>query len=277
MSEVTDLSGRVTVVTGAGAKQGLGNSLARVFAGDGAKVVGVDLRDDRGPDIERQIRDAGGDFTYVRGDLRMVSDCERVIQKAIDLHGRIDILVNNAMTNPDPFGPSHDISEELWDNCLDTMLKGTFFCCRYALKAMLAQQSGLILNISSLAAIGAFPRNRAYGAAKAGVLHLSAGLAEEYRSQGIRVHGIIMGAVDSDEFRSQWTKSPRAAAMPAEQRGAFMASMAARTAHPDDVAREISRIAADDTRWHSGDAIQVPGSTAMIAPVGTVMLRATPG
>lgn len=271
------LEGRVAVIAGVGAMQGLGNSLARVFAARGAKVVGVDVRADRGPEVERAIRDEGGDFHYVQADLRAVSDCERAIQNALDLHGRIDILVNNAMVNPDPFRASHDYDEELWDNCVDTMMKGTFFCCRYALPVMLAQGSGTIINVSSAAALGAFPRNRAYGAAKSGILHLSAGLAEEYRDRGIRVHGIIMGGVSSDEYRRQWSMSPRAAAMPEAERAEFLARHAANGTHPDELAEELARIVADERRWRSGDAIKMPGSTAMIAPAAAVVTRATPG
>ena len=272
-----ELDGRVTVITGVGAAQGLGNSMARIFASKGAKVVGVDLRGDRGPEIERTIRERGGDFTFVHGDLRSVADCQRLIEKALDRHGRIDVLINNAMTNPDPFGTSHELTEEVWDNCMDTMLKGAFFCCRYALPAMLAQKSGVILNMSSAAAVGAFPRNRAYGAAKAGVLHMSAGMAEEYRDSGIRVHGIIMGAVDSDEYRAQWARSPRTAAMPADEREGFLAKIAARATHPDELAQEIARIVSDGAKWVSGDAIRMPGSIPVLAPVAVLITRATPG
>lgn len=272
-----ELAGKVAVVTGVGAHAGLGNSMARVFAAAGAKVVGADLREDRGPEVERAIREEGGEFDYVHADLRKVEDCERVIQKAIDLHGRVDVLVNNAMVNPDPFGPSHEMSEDVWDNCVDTIMKGTMFCSRFALRHMLAQESGVIINISSAAAIGAFPRNRAYGAAKAAVLHLSAGMAEEYRDRGIRVHGIIMGAVASDEYQSQWSRSPRTAAMPPAEREEFLKFIAARATHPDEIARQILAIAATESRWRSGDAIEIPGSKTMLAPTAAVIIRATPG
>lgn len=271
------LDGQVAVITGVGASSGLGNSLAKTFAGEGAKVVGIDYRSDNRDSIERSIKEIGGEFTFIEGDLRNVVDCERLVRETVDTFGRIDVLISNAMTNPDPFGASHDVTEEAWDACLDTMLKGTFFCCKFALREMLKVRRGTILNIGSQAAIGAFPRNRAYGAAKAGVLHLSAGMAEEYRADGIRVHGIIMGAVNSDEFRQQWARSPRARAMVESERDAFMAAFAKRTGHPDDIAAELCRIVIDGARWVSGDAIQVPGSIGMLAPVATVMVRPTPG
>src|SRR5438034_1719602 len=121
------LEGKVVVVTGATAAQGLGSSVARIFAAQGARVVGNGRRKERGVEVEREIRAAGGDFTFVQGDVQRVDDCRRLIETALDRHGRIDVLINNAPTiGEHPFAPSHETTEEDWDASIDTMLKGTF-------------------------------------------------------------------------------------------------------------------------------------------------------
>src|SRR5207237_617613 len=144
----------------------------------------------------------GGDFTFVQGDVRRVSDCRRLIEATLERHGRIDVLINKAPTiGEDPFAPSHEVTEEDWDTCIDTMLKGSFFCRRFAVPPMIEQGGGVILNIASVVGLGVWTVYRAYGAAKAGVIHFSAGMAEEYRDRGVRVHAIIMSGVRSDAAR----------------------------------------------------------------------------
>src|SRR4051812_23595260 len=123
-----DLSTSVVVVTGATAKEGLGHSIARIFAREGAKVIGNGRSRERGLDVEREIRGEGGKFTFVQGDVRKVDHCRRLIESAIERHGRIDVLINNAPTiGEHPFAASHEVTEEDWDTCIDTMLKGSFF------------------------------------------------------------------------------------------------------------------------------------------------------
>lgn len=269
------IDGKVVVITGVGAMRGLGNSMANVFASEGAKVVGADLRAERGPAIERTIREAGGDFSFVAADMRKVADCQRLIQTALDLHGRIDALVNDAMTNPNPLARSHEVTEEDWDNCIETMLKGTFFCCRYAIPHMLAQRYGVIVNISSGSALGSFDKYRAYGAAKMGVLHVSRGLAEEYSGTGIRVHGVIPGVIASDEFIRQWGDTVPLDNPTQEQREAYVTKALERTGavRPEAAAYEVAQIVAGDDRFVSGDTLQMPGLRPLMTPSAALVSR----
>jgi 3-oxoacyl-[acyl-carrier protein] reductase len=256
------IEGKVVVVTGITAVEGLGHSTARVFAREGARVVGNGRRLERGLEVEREIRGEGGDFTFVQGDVRSVPDCRRLIETAVERHGRIDVLINNAPTiGEHPFAPSHEVSEEDWDTCIDTMLKGSFFCSRYALPHMLQRGSGVILNIASVVGLGIWTVYRAYGAAKAGVIHFSAGMAEEYKDSGVRIHAIIMSGVRSDAAR--FSHEQQSAGMPPEEKEAFIQAMVARARDPDEVARELVLIAGDITRWPVGEAIRVPGAVQL--------------
>jgi NAD(P)-dependent dehydrogenase (short-subunit alcohol dehydrogenase family) len=256
------VAGKVAVVTGVTAVEGLGHSVARVFAREGARVVGNGRRLERGQDVEREIRGEGGDFTFVQGDVRRVEDCRRLIEATVERYGRVDVLINNAPTiGEHPFARSHEITEADWDTCIDTMLKGSFFCSRFALPHMIAQHSGVILNIASVVGMGVWTYYRAYGAAKAGVFHFSAGMAEEYKDTGVRVHAIIMSGVRSDA--ALFSHEQQAVGLPEAERQAFIQRMVERARDPDEVARELAVIAGDISRWPLGEAIRVPGAVQL--------------
>jgi NAD(P)-dependent dehydrogenase (short-subunit alcohol dehydrogenase family) len=192
------IQGQVVVITGV--TSGVGREASKVFAERGALVVGMGRRAEAGAELSAEI---GEGFTFVPGDVKRVADCEALIATAVERHGRVDVLINNAGTPGDPvIVDSHEAAEDWWDDILDTNLKGAFFCSRYALGEMLRQRSGLILNISSTNGVGPLARMQAYNASKAALIALSNGLAVEYAEHGIRVNSIILGAVaDGDAGR----------------------------------------------------------------------------
>jgi NAD(P)-dependent dehydrogenase (short-subunit alcohol dehydrogenase family) len=192
------IEGQVVAITGV--TSGVGRAAAVEFAQRGALVVGLGRREQAGAELAAEIGDG---FTFVAGDVKRVADCERLIRTAVEVHGRLDVLINNAGTPGDPvIVDSHEAEEQWWDDILDTNLKGAFFCSRYALGRMVQQRSGLILNISSTNAVGPLARMQAYNASKAALVALSAGLAVEYADSGIRVNSIVLGAVaDGDAGR----------------------------------------------------------------------------
>ena len=187
---------KVALVTGV--SSGLGHAIARVFAREGASVVGVARREELGLELERQIRDEGGSMRFLRSDVRRVDECQAAVELAISEFGRLDVVVNNAgFVGEPPVQESHTVTEPQWDEVVDTNLKGAFFCCRYALEPMRRQRSGVILNICSLNAVTGPARMAAYSSSKAGLVQLSRTLAVEYVDEGIRINAIVLGGVDS--------------------------------------------------------------------------------
>jgi NAD(P)-dependent dehydrogenase (short-subunit alcohol dehydrogenase family) len=149
-----------------------------------------------GDELAASMTAYGQTMTFVTGDVREVDDCERLIATAIERHGRIDIVINNAGTvGSRPVADAHTVTEALWDEVVDTNLKGAFFCSRFALVHMAEQRSGLIVNIASMNAVNPLARMQPYNVSKAGLVHLGQGLAVEYRDRGIRVNTIILGGV----------------------------------------------------------------------------------
>ena len=197
-STIAAVAGKVTVVTGG--TSGLGRGIVELFARAGSCVVFGARRTELGERLASDLRDDGYDVTFVPTDVRRTADCAALISAAVDRHGRLDVLINNAGTEGSPpIQPSHLATEEHWDDILDTNLKGAFFCCRSALGVMAEQHSGVVLNIASINAIEGPARMAAYSASKAGLVQLSRTLAVEYVLEGVRVNAVLIGGVATEQ------------------------------------------------------------------------------
>jgi NAD(P)-dependent dehydrogenase (short-subunit alcohol dehydrogenase family) len=184
---------RVAVITGV--STGLGRVLAKTFAKEGIAVIGAARRDELGQTLASEIDASAGRFHFVQADLRNVSDCRRVIDSALDVFGRLDILVNNAAARTNPVQiPLHETDEGDWDSVVDTNLKGAFFCTRFALETM-RDTGGIIFNVSSWTGVHALAGRGTYGVSKAGLLQLSRSTAVEYAAHGVRAIAVILGSL----------------------------------------------------------------------------------
>jgi len=184
------LKGKIAMVTGGGS--GIGQKISSTLADHGASVCVADLDGARASYTVEMIREAGGIGDSVIGDVSKSIDVERMVNEAITHHGRIDVLVNNAgfwlIGRPDKVA---DLSEEDWDRVLDVNLKSVFLCSKFVVRQMLKQGgSGVIINMASECGLVGCPGAAAYGAAKAGVAHLTREMALDYARDGIRVNSI---------------------------------------------------------------------------------------
>ena len=186
------LKDKVAVVTGG--SQGIGEAIARRYAAEGATVAIVYSRNDAAAnEVVRNIESDGGKAVAVKGDCANVSDIRRFMQEIEEALGRIDILVNNAGTFKTV--PVSETTEEIWDQQIDLNLKGVFFCTQTALPMFRKQGGGKVINMSSIAGIGAFPNCPAYCASKGGVALLTRALAAELAKENINVNAIAPGNV----------------------------------------------------------------------------------
>jgi len=178
------LKEKVAVVTGSG--QGIGRAIALALAKEGSRVVTNNRRPGTpGGDAEttaKQIIDQGGEAIPFFGDIADFTICQKLIQTAVDKFGRLDILVNNAGT-PRILTRLWELTEEDWDICVDSLLKGTFNCTRHAAPIMRQQNWGRIINTTSISWLGN-PPDCTYAAAKAGVVGLTWATALEMRDFG---------------------------------------------------------------------------------------------
>jgi len=228
---------RVAIITGAG--RGVGKATARRFAREGARVVLFSRTPGPLDETATDIAHEGGQVLSMAGDVSREEDVRALFQRAMDAYGRVDILVNCAgIVMVRPFV---DMDAETWDRVIAVNLRGTFLCCRQAFRVMMAQQSGVIINLSSLSGVRGvekFPGLSAYNVSKAGVAGLTEILAVEGKPFHIRVCAVSPGAVDTEMLRQ---------AAPHLKAGMT----------PDDLAEILLFLADDSGRMLSGSNIEI--------------------
>jgi meso-butanediol dehydrogenase/(S,S)-butanediol dehydrogenase/diacetyl reductase len=183
------LADRVALITGSGS--GIGEASAKTLAREGASVVVIDVNEAGGERVVSEIEAAGGTAVFFRADVGVPSEIEAMIAFALERYGRLDILHNNAVFSP--YGRIGDLELEGWQRALDVGLTGYWYATKLALRPMLAQGNGAIVNTSSgYGLTGAFNLG-AYTALKAGVLNLTRTTAIEYARKGIRCNAVCPG------------------------------------------------------------------------------------
>jgi 3-oxoacyl-[acyl-carrier protein] reductase len=255
---MSDLTGRVAVVTGAGS--GIGRAAAVALAAAGATVVGADVD---GAAAEATAAGIGSAARGVRVDVSHAEEVDGLIHGTAREHGRLDILVNNA-------GIMHeqlvaDTTEEELDRVLAINLKGVFFGCRAAARVM-AGRGGSIVNLASAAVDMPAPRHACYGMSKAAVVQLTRTLAMELGDDGVRVNAVAPGFIITGITARHFTNPDGTVD---EERKAAVAKTFSRVAplrrvgEPEDVADVIVFLASDASRYMTGQILRPNGGMAM--------------
>jgi NAD(P)-dependent dehydrogenase (short-subunit alcohol dehydrogenase family) len=214
------LKDRVAIVTGS--SQGIGRAIALALAKEGAKLVTNNRRPGaQGGDAEtvaKEIKDMGGEAVPFYGSVSEFEVAEKIVKTAVDSFGRIDIVVNNA--GADAPRMVWNMSEEEWDRCVDSFLKGSFNCTRFAAGPMREQKWGRIINTTSTAWLGTVGHCN-YGAAKAGLVGLTRAVAREVGRYGVTCNAYAPTAATrftlSDEIVAGFKKRYEAGLMTKER------------------------------------------------------------
>ena len=236
-----DLRGRGVLITGA--SKGLGAALAEELCGAGARVALVARGEEQLQATVRRIRDRGGEAHALAGDVGDKRNAHRIAGAAAALVGPIELLVHNASTlGPTPLRLLLDTECEDLEQVLQTNLVGPFRLTRIVAGAMALRGSGLVVHVSSDAAVAAYPRWGAYGVSKAALDHLNRLWAVELSQTGVRFFSVDPGEMDTEMH---------AAAMPGADRAAL--------ARPAGMAHQIARRIADAERIESGSRLVLAG------------------
>jgi len=188
------LDGRTALVTGAG--RGIGRAIARAVADTGARVALAARTAEQIDAVAREIVDAGGEALPVAVDVSDEAAVGEVFARVRESFGPVDILVNNAGVGV--YGPLAEFAADDFDRVLAVNVRGTFLCCREAMRMMIPRRSGTIINISSVVGFKGYPNQAAYTASKHGIMGLTKSLAAEAAEPGIRVSAILPGGVDTE-------------------------------------------------------------------------------
>ncbi len=240
------LGGRGVVVTGVGS--GLGQAVARACAAEGARVLGCDVDDAAGTATMAPLG------TYRRCDVRSEAEVAALVDDAVERFGRLDVMVNNAAIQVEQ--ELAETSEEQLDRVLAVNLKGVFFGCKHAVRAMRESGGGAIVNVGSILALVGDGILAAYCAAKGGVLGITRATAVQYGALGIRCNSVCPGDIDTPIVQAYFNASPDPAARRREVEAEYPLR---RIAQPDEIARAVVFLACDDSSFMSGQPLVVDG------------------
>jgi NAD(P)-dependent dehydrogenase (short-subunit alcohol dehydrogenase family) len=248
------LQGKVALVTGA--SRGIGAAIALTFAEAGADVI-VSSR--KQPDLDKvaeQIRGLGRKSLAVAAHNREPEDLRKLVAAAKDSFGHIDILVNNAATNP-VMAPLVDVDEKVYDQIINTNLKGYFLMSQMVAKMMIEQgKGGDIINISSVGGISPDKGLGLYCISKAGINMLTKALAIELGEYNIRVNAIAPGVVQTKFSQALWTNE-------ALMKQEFEHTPLKRIAQPDEVSRTALWLASSAAAYVTGQIIVMDGGSSV--------------
>ncbi len=250
-----DLTGKIALITGA--SRGIGEAIARAYAAAGAAVVLSSRKQEALEAVAASIQEAGGKALAVAAHVGDAAAINRLVQRAVDAFGGIDILVNNAATNPH-FGPLLTSQESHWDKILDVNVKGYFRMVRACVPHMRGRGGGKIINVASIAGLRPQPGMGIYCISKAAVIMLTQVLAVELAADNIQVNAIAPGFVKTRFSRALW-------ANPTIHDAVVQAIPQGRMAQPEELAGVARYLASSASDFTTGAVFVVDGGQ-MVAP-----------
>ena len=240
---------KIVIITGG--NSGIGKAAAILFAQEGTKVMVADLSDSLDTELAETVKQSGGEVSFVKVNVTKLGDIENMIEQAIDRWGRFDILVNSAGV----LGPrirTEKYPEEDFDKIMDVNVKGLWHCMKVALRYLVEQRSGNIVNIASVAGHLGMVGHIAYAASKHAVVGMTKTAAIEFAKHGIRINAVCPGFTQTPMLEGADTD---AAYLEALQ----YATPMKRFGKPEEIASAILYLAANDASFITGQSIIVDG------------------
>lgn len=244
------LKDKVALVTGAG--KGMGLAAARAFAAEGTKVVVADINEALAASVAQELRSQGNEALAVRCDVSVEADVKAMIEQAVAMFGSLDAAFNNAGVQS-PAVETADADSDEFDRHIAINLKGVWLCMKYELMQMRTQNSGAIVNNSSIGGIIGLPGRAIYHGAKHGVLGITKSAALEYAKRGITINAVCPGTIDTPMVQAMTAKDPDATA------GFLQNQPNGRMGRPEEVASAVVWLCGAGAKYVLGHALVVDG------------------
>ena len=246
------LADKVCIITGAGG--GMGRVAARMFAAEGAKVVVAEFSEPAGNETVRLVTEAGGVASFVQADVSREPSAKAMVEHAMDTHGRLDVLYNNAGVMPEADHSVIDTDADTWDLVMAVNVRGVFLACKHAIPRMVEGGSGSIINIASFVALlGCSVPQDAYTASKGAILSLTRSLAVQFAPKGVRSNAICPGPVETPLLMDWLVKDEEA------KRIRLARNPTGRFGKPEEIVHLAVYLASDESRWTNGASLVVDG------------------
>jgi NAD(P)-dependent dehydrogenase (short-subunit alcohol dehydrogenase family) len=247
------LQGKIAIITGAGS--GIGRAGALAFAREGAKVTIAGRRLEPLKETAKAVQELGGEAVSVQADIAKVDDVKRIVEQCIKAFGRLNVLYNNAGYGIG--GSIIDAEEESWDRVLNTNLKGTFMCSKYAIREIKRQGSGSVINTSSVMGLTGGPASVAYCASKGGIVNMTRAMSCDCAPVGIRVNCICPGSI----YPTRPVEEEFQASGDPERLKGFYEKLypIGRLGGPEEVAKLAVFLASDESSFITGQIFVIDG------------------
>jgi NAD(P)-dependent dehydrogenase (short-subunit alcohol dehydrogenase family) len=252
----------VAIITGAGS--GIGRGTANILASRGARIVVADIDGARAAVVAGEIRAAGGEAVEVTVDVAEEGQVKAMVEAAMDVFGRLDVLDNNAaITSGDHFSGDVDVVRmdvDVWDRTMAVNVRGQMLSCKHAVPAMIADGGGSIILTSSGSALHGSMSGTAYGTSKAAILGLNKYVAAQYGRDGVRCNALIPSAASPEG------RPPNLPDRVLKGVATLNLNLLGRRGTPDDIGRAVAFLASDDASWITGEVLYVNGGAKALQP-----------
>lgn len=245
------LKGKVAVITGGGS--GVGRAMAKLFARNDCTVVVVDVVSERVGEVVAELKAQGAAVAGVVLDLSVQGEPERMIDEALKLYGKVDILCNNAGIM-DGVRPVADTPDEVWEKVMDINLNAPFKASRRAIPSMVGQGGGVILNTASVAGLFGGMAGAAYTTSKHALIGLTESIAAHYGPKGIRCNAMVLGGVNTNIGLGSAQPNPEGFTLLNK-----VASLIPRMADPMEIAELALFLVSDKSSYVNGSCIVIDG------------------
>jgi len=254
---VTEFQDQVALITGS--TRGIGLAIAKELASAGAHVVINSRNADACESVARALRGDGCRSLAVPCNVSRSVDLEHLVKVTLAEFGRIDVLVCNAAANP-AYGPSQDMSNDVFDKIIDTNVRSAFGLCKLVLPQMAQRRSGAVVLMSSVTALAGNCNIGLYGMSKAAIIQMTRNLAVEWGSHNVRVNCIAPGLVKTDFAKALWDNPELRARI--ENRTPL-----GRIGEPEDIARVVRFLASDAAGFVTGQVLVADGGLMISDPL----------